>query len=191
MIRTLDEDCKSANIPRAVSKVPGGSMDSNKLCTQAIRFTHSLYLFKFCTLDAVDFQEKKNQLFQNWPLALVGDGCSINRKAGEVLTEQIGLLPPMARWSAYSASGSIKWMSSSQTMSVPKVVTFAEGLQPILRNFTLSGKNSSMLNDALEIMEMKPIKLMAWCPTRMANLLDCCLHAMKILVPPCDTLGRC
>ena len=190
MIRTLDEDCKSANIPRAVSKVPGGSMDSNKLCTQAIRFTHSLYLFKFCTLDAVDFQEKKNQLFQNWPLALVGDGCSINRKAGEVLTKQIGLLPPMTRCSAHSASGSIKWMSS-QTMSVLKVVRFAEALQPILRNFTLSGKNSSMLNDALEIMEMKPIKLMTWCPTRMANVLDCCLHAVNILVPLCDTLGRC
>ena len=185
MIRTLDEDYKFANI--AVSKFPGGSMDSNKLCTQPMRFTHSLYLFKFCTLDAVDFQEKKNQLFQNWPLALVGDGCSINRKAGEVLSEQIGLLSPTTRCSAHSASGSIKWMSSSQTMSVP----FAEGLQPILRNFTLSGKNSSVLNDTLEIMEMKPIKLMAWCPTRMGNLLDCCLHAVNILVPPCDTFGHC
>ena len=80
---------------------------------------------------------------------------------------------------------------SSQTMSVLKVVRFAEGLQPILRNFTLSGKNSSMLNDALEIMEMKPIKLMTWCPTRMANVLDCCLHAVNILVPLCDFLGRC
>ena len=106
MIRTLDEDYKFANI--AVSKFHGGSMDSNKLCMQAMRFTHSLYLFKFCTLDTVDFQEKKNQLFQNWPLALVGDGCSINRKAGEVLSEQIGLLSPTTRCSAHSASGSIK-----------------------------------------------------------------------------------
>lgn len=80
---------------------------------------------------------------------------------------------------------------SSQTMSVLKVVRFAEGLQPILRNFTLSGKNSSMLNDALEIMEMKPIKLLVCCLTNMANLFDCCLHNVNILVPLCNTLVSC
>ena len=63
-------------------------------------------------------------------------------------------------------------MSSSQTMSVPQVVIFVERLQSILKNFTLKGKSFSLLNDALEIMEMKPITLTVWCPTRMANLLD-------------------
>ena len=33
--------------------------------------------------------------------------------------------------------------------------------------------------------------LMVWYPTRMTNLLDCCLHIVNILVPLCDTLVSC
>ena len=95
------------------------------------------------------------------------------------------------RCSTHAGSGSIKRMSSSKTMSVPEVVTFAEGLRLILRHFKLSGKSTSLLNDTLEIMEMKPIRLMIWCPTRMANLLDSCSCTVEMLVPLCDTLVFC
>ena len=76
-------------------------------------------------------------------------------------------------------------------MLIPEVVIFADGLQPILRKFTLSGKSSSLLNDALDIMETKTTKLMVWCTTTMANLFDCCLNTLNILVPLYDTLVSC
>ena len=36
MIRCLDETYKITNIPWALTKIPGGSMDSQKLCDQII-----------------------------------------------------------------------------------------------------------------------------------------------------------
>ena len=36
---------------------------------------------------------------------------------------------------------------------------------------------------------MKPFKLMTWCPTRMANLLECSAQTVKILFPICDMLA--
>ena len=74
-------------------------------------------------------------------------------------------------------------------MSVPEVVTFASGIKPILKHFKLSGKSSALLQQCLEIMDMKPFKLMTWCPTRMANLLECSARTVKILFPICDMLA--
>ena len=37
-------------------------------------------------------------------------------------------------------------------------------------------------------MELKPLKLMTCCPTRIANLLDCSTRTVKILFPSCDML---
>ena len=72
-----------------------------------------------------------------------------------MLTEHIGLLSPTSRCSAYAASGSLKRMASSETMSVPEIVTFVDGLRPILRHFKLSGKSTAALNDALELLANK------------------------------------
>ena len=114
--------------------------------------------------------------------------CSFDKKAGDILTEQIGLLSPPTRCFAHAASGNIKQMSSSQPISMSEVVTFVERLQPIFKNFTFRATSSSLLNNALEIMEMKPIKIILWCPTKMANLIDCCLHTVNILILLCNTL---
>lgn len=44
-----------------------------------------------CSLVEVDLNAKKLDLcFDNWPVAFVGDGCSVNKLAGEKLAEQIG-----------------------------------------------------------------------------------------------------
>ena len=75
-------------------------------------------------------------------------------------------------------------------MSVPEVVTFASGMTPILKHFKLSGKSSALLQQCLEIMDMKPFKLMTWCPTRMANLLECSARTSKILFLICVMLAR-
>ena len=114
-------------------------------------------LFRCYKLESVDSDEKNIRLcFENWPLAVVGDGCSVNKKVGEKLTTEIGLISPTTRCSGHAATGSIKRMASSETISVPEVVTFAGGLMPILKHFQLSGNSTSLLNDALLAMEMKP-----------------------------------
>ena len=189
MIRTLDENLTITNIPWALTKIPGGSMDSDKLCSQLLLQIQCVIkveptaesqflkkqqilepdvihpvpptLFRCCKLESVDFDKKDIQLcFENWPVALVGDGCSVNKKAGEQLTTEIGLLSPTTRCSGHAATGSIKRMPSSETMSVPEVVIFAGVLRPILKHFQWRGKSTALLNDALLAMEMKPLKAM-------------------------------
>ena len=44
-------------------------------------------IFKCTVLEQVDFGAKVIELSsENWPVALVGDGCSVNPKAGQILT---------------------------------------------------------------------------------------------------------
>ena len=148
-------------------------------------------IFRCTELTKIDFEEKEIELnFQDWPTALVADGASVNPKAGQILTEKLGLVSPTTRCSGHAASGCIKRMAASKTMQVDAVVTFASGLKPILKHFKNSGKSSSALNEALEIMEMKPMKAMTWCPTRMGNLLTSSSRAVAILFPICDQEGR-
>jgi len=99
-------------------------------------------IFRCTKLANIDFDKYEIELhFDHWPTALVADGASVNPKAGQILTEK------------FAASGCIKRMTTSKTMQVDAMVTFAAGLKPILKHFKLSGKSSSALNDALEIME--------------------------------------
>ena len=147
-------------------------------------------IFKCTTCEHIDWEERKIELlFENWSVALVGDGCNVNKKTGEILTSDIGLLSPTTRCSVHAASCTIRRITTSKTMSVPKVVTFASGIKPILKHFKLSGKSSELLQQCLEIMDMKPFKLMTWCPARMANLLECSARTAKILFPICGMLA--
>ena len=69
-------------------------------------------------------------------MALVGDGCAVNKYAGDSLATSHGFLSPTTRCSAHAASGSLKRMASSKIiMCVEEVVTFASGIRPILRHF--------------------------------------------------------
>ena len=145
--------------------------------------------FKCTAYEDIDWEERKIELlFSNWPVASVGDACSV-KNAGEILTSHIGLLSPTTRCSAHAASCAIRWITTSKTMSVPEVVTFASGIKPILKHFKLSGKSSALLQQCLEIMAMKAFKLTTWCPARMANLLECSARTVKILFPICDMLA--
>ena len=75
--------------------------------------------------------------------------------------------------------------------SVEEVKTFVEHLRPILRHFQLSGKSTCLLNAALETMDMKPVHMMTWCPTRMSHLLTSSAQTVENLFPICDTLAFC
>ena len=140
----------------------------------------------------MDFGTKNVELiFEHWPVANVGDGCRVNQKAGQDLTNNIGLITPTTRCSGHAASGAMKRLTNSKTMAVDEVVTFTEGLGPILKHFALSGKSTDSLREALKLMEMKPIRMMTWCPTRMCNILDCSKRTVDMLIPLCDTLISC
>ena len=147
-------------------------------------------IFKCSKMTDCDFEEKKIEInFEMWPTALVADGASVNPKAGKILAEKLGLLSPSTRCSVHAATGSLKRASTSKTMQVDELVTFAAGIKPVLKHFKKSGKSSSLLNDALEIMDLKPMKAMVWCPTRMANLLTASKRTSQILFPLCDLLS--
>ena len=76
-------------------------------------------IFKCTSIEICDFEKKEIQLcFNEWPIALVGDGCSVNSKAGETFFVRFGLLAPTTRCSGHAASGSIRRMTSSKTMQV-------------------------------------------------------------------------
>ena len=65
-------------------------------------------------------------------MILVGDSCAVNKSADDSLATNYELLSPTAHCPAHEASGSIKRLASSKTMSVEEVVTFASGIHPIL-----------------------------------------------------------
>ena len=146
-------------------------------------------ILKCTAVEKLDFDTKTLELrFDEWPVAVVGDGCSVNPKAVEYLSKVFGLISPGTICSGHSAVGSIRRMSTSKTMQVEAVVKFAEGIRPVLRHFQLSGKSSSLLNDALLIMEMKQLKTITWSPTRMGNIITSSKRTVEILFPLVDTL---
>ena len=124
-------------------------------------------------------------------MALVGDGYAINKSTGDGLAAIYGLLSPTICCSAHAASGSIKRMAYSKTMQVEEVVTFTSGICPILQHFQLSGKSTSLLNDALQKMNMNEVKIITWCPRRITNLLDTCARTVGLLFSLCDVLASC
>ena len=60
-----------------------------------------LPLVSKCTsIETCNFDKKEIVLrFDEWPAALVGDGCSVNSKAGEMLQKWYGLIAPTTRCS--------------------------------------------------------------------------------------------
>ena len=190
MVKTLSENFEVTNIPCALTKIHGGSMNASKLCNQIMPIINSVQhfgchcfedakstflknyqihfpdkitltpqsIFKCCSLSSVDFELKNIMTFENWPVTLVGDGCAVNKSACDSLATNYGLLSPTTSCSAHAVSGSIKKMASSKTICVGEVVLFASGICPILQHFQLSQESKSLLNDALEMMNMKEVK---------------------------------
>ena len=54
----------------------------------------------------------------------------------------------------------MKRMTSSKTMCAEEVVTFASGICPILQHSHISGKSTSPLNNMLQMINMKEVKIM-------------------------------
>ena len=69
------------------------------------------------------------------------------------------------------ADGSIKRMVNSKTVNVPDITILAQFLHH-LRHFQLRGTSLALLNEALEILELKTIHIMTFCTTSMNYLLQ-------------------
>ena len=55
--------------------------------------------------------------------------------------------------------------------------------------FTLfSGKSTSALNEILDVLGMKKVHMMTFCPTRMAYLLSAAEKSVELLMPICSVL---
>ena len=148
--------------------------------------------FKCCSVVNIGHNTKKMELlFDNWPVSIAANGCATNTAAIELLVDKIGLLSPGTRCSAYAAHGSARRLASSKTMSVQEVVEYALNLRPVLKHFKNSGKSLSLLNDALRLLEMKQMKALTWCPTRMGYLLTSSKRSVELLVPLSDVLASC
>ena len=145
--------------------------------------------FDCCMLESVDWDLGVVHLnFKNWPVSITADGCQVNVAAGKKLSEEYGLLSPTTRCAVHAADGSIKRMVKSKTMCVDEVKTFARNIRILLNHLHLSGKSTALLKEAMHNLDMKPVHLVTWCPTRMMHLLIACRQAVENLVPICNVL---
>ena len=53
---------------------------------------------------------------------------------------------------------------------------------------SFSGKSTCALNEIIDVMGMKKVHMVFFCPTRMAYLLTADAHSVKLLVPLCQVL---
>ena len=77
------------------------------------------------------------------------------------------VVTPSIRNTAQVADGSIKYLNNSKTKNLQVISDFLPHLCSILRHFQLSGKSTHLLNEALELMRMKPM-YMSFCPITMS-----------------------
>ena len=144
--------------------------------------------FKCCKL--LKYQTECIELeFVNWPTAVMADGCSSNVAANNKITELLGILSPSLRCVVHAADGSMKRMVNSKTMNVQDITDFVPTLRVVLRHFQLSGKSTALLNEALDVLDMKSIHMMTFCPTRMSYILSASAKTVALLVPVCDVLA--
>lgn len=140
--------------------------------------------------DEIDVNKKIIKLVvEDWPLNLMADGCSTNTCASNKISDELGLLSPSLRCVSHAADGTIKRMVNSKTMNVPEISEFLPSFRTILRHFQLSGKSTALLNEALDVLEMKSIHMMTFCPTRMSYLLSAAKQSVNLLAPICDVLA--
>ena len=213
MVRNLTEAFDISTVPWRLVEIPGGSLDSEKLMVHLINMIKSIHslgenssdkevsrlllrelepdqfprppqFFEVCKLLHFDSAVHIINLeMPYWPLAVTADGCSTNVAAGDKPLERLGLFSPNMRCGSHAADGSLKRLANSKTMNVPEVSEWLVYFRKVMKHFKLSGKSTSGLNDLLEIMGLKKVHMMSFCPTRMSYLLSACAQSVDLLVP--------
>ena len=164
---------------------------SNQVAENSVISLFPPQYFKCCKL--ICFDDNKIQLeIEDWPVGIMTDGCATNIAASNQLTEYLGFLSPSIRCVVHAADGSVKRMTNSKTMNFPDLSELSEfipNLKAILCHFQLSGKSIALLNNALEMMDMKTIHMMTYCHNPMTYLFTASTQIVNLLVPLCDVLA--
>ena len=216
MVRTLSEEMDVITVPWKLTEIEGGSLNSDKLVDHLIRMIGSIHplqcqsadqevsrlllvnheadsfpkpplFFHICKLLHMDTTTISLEM-PFWPVAVTADGCSTNMAAGDKLLAMLGIPTPTMRCGSHAADGSLKRMANSKTMNVQEVSDFLPAFRKIMKHFKLSGKSTVALNVVLDIMGLKKVHMMTFCPTRMSYLLTASSHSVDLLVPICNVL---
>lgn len=134
-----------------------------------------------------DLQEPKTALspkdiclgMGEWSTIIICDRCNINSCATDSPTEYLGLMCPSLRCVVHATDGSIKRMS--------KYSEFLPCIQT-LWHFKLSGESTHLLNQDLEIMDVKPVHII-FSPTRMSYTLSTSAQSVNMLVSICHVVS--
>ena len=130
--------------------------------------------FKLGTVKEIKETEIHINMAKTLPVAVTGDGVSVNTKASRLLGELYGMPVPDFRCSSHIASGCIKRMATSKTMNVPEVFALYPVMRTITKHFEASIKNKERLDECMKVLELTPLHLISWCQTRMAHFLTAC-----------------
>ena len=143
-----------------------------------------LQYFICCILLKIDSDSIELEM-DNWRTCIMADRYSTNLSSNDKLTTLLELLSQRLHYAVYAADGSIRRLTNSKTMNVPEVSEFLPTLRSILRHFQLSGRSTALLNDALEGLDMKTVRMMSSCPTRMSYILTACKRSYEIMTGNC------
>ena len=124
----------------------------------------------------------------NIPCCQCGDGCATNLKAARLVETKIGLIATFTRCCSHSASNTIKRLCTSKTMCDINAKALYDNLKALLGHFSQSTKSTSLLNKALDMLEMNNVHTLNWGSTRMSGFMDACHKCSEIIVPLLDTI---
>ena len=136
--------------------------------------------FKLGKLKTLDVENQTIEIEASPNLGNCGDGVAVNTKAARIMCSLYGILSPAFRCASHSSDGTLKRMTSSQTMCVDEMVELYESMSPVVKHFSYSVKNRETLDRAMELLEMTPLHLLSWCGTRMAHFLETSLQINKV-----------
>lgn len=108
--------------------------------------------------------------------------------ASRQLSENIGLLQPAICYISHAEDGSIKRITKSKKLNIQEIIDLLPSLKSIICHFRLSRKSLATFNEALDVLEIKPVHLMLFCRTCISYLLTACKQAVNLLLSICDEL---
>ena len=107
----------------------------------------------------------------NYPIGNTGDGVATNIKAARVFRDMYGLHTPEYRCAAHAPSGAIKRLTTTKIMNVPEITVHYDCIQKMVKHFQISAKNKELRDDAIKILEVKPLHFVFWCKTKIGHFL--------------------
>ena len=201
-IRTLNEANKITLLPWGLTAIQGGLLNANKLVQHLIQTISEVkqlkistyseapkklqrlsmiydlsvpnppHFFKLGSLENLDPNKTVEIVVPDWLVNFMADGCVTNLCASRDISEQLELLSPSIRCTSYVVDRTIKRISTSKTRNVPQITEFLPAFCTVMCHFQLSRKSLALLNETLQMLDMKEVHLMTFCSSCMAYFLN-------------------